>query len=95
MTCSGGTRASANTSGSDPTRQKIPGDIANLKRFAPNEESLFLLPNPSLESASTLKTAIQPLDLMSRRHPLVDQSTGLGTRFMRSEPPDLFNDAPA
>ena len=40
-----GTRASANTSGPDPTARVAAREIADLKRSAPNEENLFLLPD--------------------------------------------------
>jgi hypothetical protein len=36
-----GARASANTSGPDPTDQEVAGEIADFKRPAPNEENLF------------------------------------------------------
>jgi hypothetical protein len=42
-----------------------PGEIAELVS-APNEENLFLLPDPF----SRDENSIQPFDLMSRRHPL-------------------------
>ena len=44
-----------------------PGEIAD-QRSAPNEENLFPLPDRSGRASSS--KAIQPFDLMSRRHPL-------------------------
>jgi len=43
-----------------PPGEKIPGDIADLKRSAPNEESLFLLPDRPCRSASASWSSIQP-----------------------------------
>jgi len=64
-----GTRASANTSGPDFTLAKIAGEIAT-SRSAPNEENLFLLPDRLSLERNSFENAIQPFDLMSRRHPL-------------------------
>ena len=63
-----GTRASANTSGSDFSRALGPVKLRS-KDSAPNEENLFLLPDRFWESELARNT-IQPFDLMSRRHPL-------------------------
>jgi len=51
-----GTRASANTSGPDPTRAKQCRDeIAELKRSAPNEEKLVSSARPASKGTSHLK----------------------------------------
>jgi hypothetical protein len=60
-----GTRASANTSGPDLDQALGPVKLRSLCS-APNEENLFLLPDPF----SRDENSIQPFDLMSRRHPL-------------------------
>jgi hypothetical protein len=44
-----GARASANTSGPDPTDQKVAGEIADSKRSAPNEENLFFFCRTGLD----------------------------------------------
>ncbi len=48
---------------------KIAGEIAD-PGSAPNEESLFLLPDRFSRRANPCQNTIQPFDLMSRRHPL-------------------------
>ena len=64
------------------------------KDSAPNEESLFLLPDRFWKSELSRKS-IQPFDLMSRRHPL---SSTRAIRVMfaqRSKPSEGSCDVPA
>src|SRR5579872_5711946 len=56
------------------------GEIANHLRSAPNEESLFLLPDP-FGGANPFEVEIQPFDLMSRRHPLSSTRASLQIRL--------------
>ncbi|MDE2064896.1 MAG: hypothetical protein KGJ00_21040, partial [Bradyrhizobium sp.] len=56
-------------SGSSGKLSRGTGEIANHLRSAPNEENQFLLLDP-FGGANSLKLAVQPFDLMSRRHPL-------------------------
>jgi hypothetical protein len=49
-----GARASANTSGPDPTDQEVAGEIADFKRSAPNEENLFFFCRTGLERRERL-----------------------------------------
>jgi hypothetical protein len=66
-----GTRASANTSGPDFTLElSLPVKLRTLSGPAPNEENLFLLPDRFWRERTLFQNAIQPFDLMSRRHPL-------------------------
>jgi hypothetical protein len=49
-----GARASANTSGPDPTDREVAGEIADFKRSAPNEENLFFFCRTGLSEARAL-----------------------------------------
>ena len=69
-----GTRASANTSGSNSTWAKTAGEIAD-HGSAPNEECQqgyagFFCRTVFRKERALSKIAIRPFDLMSRRHPL-------------------------
>src|ERR1700682_4028052 len=64
-----GTRASANTSGPDFTWAKIAGEIADLK-IRTERRKLVSSAGPVFVRANSFENAIQPFDLMSRRHPL-------------------------
>jgi hypothetical protein len=64
-----GTRASANTSGPDFTWAKIAGEIADLK-IRTERRKLVSSAGPVFGRANSFENAIQPFDLMSRRHPL-------------------------
>src|ERR1700733_14520806 len=48
---------------------KSAGEIADLW-IRTDEENFFLLPNRFSRRASPVESAVQPFDLMSRRHPL-------------------------
>jgi hypothetical protein len=67
-----GTRASANTSGPDFTLGFGPGEIAELEIRTERRKPVSSA--GPFSRANSLKITIQPFDLMSRRHPLVDQS---------------------
>src|SRR5207245_10082571 len=70
------TRASANTSGPDSTLARRPPVKLRspLRRTAPNEENLFLLPDRPLASEPAQEND-PTVDLMSRRHPLSSTRT--------------------
>jgi hypothetical protein len=64
----GGTRASANTSGANPNRQRVPVKL-RIVGSAPMKK-LVLLPNRLPSEPAPPKKSVPPFDLMSRRHPL-------------------------
>jgi hypothetical protein len=68
--CTGrGTRASANTSGSDFTRTKTVGEIADRQIRTVRRKTVSSA-GPVFDGSKPFETTIRPFDLMSRRHPL-------------------------
>src|SRR4051812_34742117 len=68
--CTGrGTRASANTSGSDFTRTRTVGEIADLADPHRTKKNRFFC-RTGFRWSKPFETTIRPFDLMSRRHPL-------------------------
>jgi len=68
--CTGrGTRASANTSGSDFTQTRTAGEIADPKIRTERRKTVSSA-GPVFDGSKPFETTIRPFDLMSRRHPL-------------------------
>jgi hypothetical protein len=63
-------------------------------RSAPNEENLFLLPD-RFSKERTLRTMIQPFDLMSRRHPLSSTRAIFQNLLREANRPEGSCDVPA
>jgi hypothetical protein len=87
-----GTRASANTSDQISLGLEIAGEIAELKRSAPNEEKLVSSAEPGFE---LFESSIQPFDLMSRRHPLSSTRAVRFSQLRKANRPQGSRDVPA
>jgi len=90
-----GTRASANTSGPDFTWAKIAGEIADLK-IRTERRKLVSSAGPVFVRANSFENAIQPFDLMSRRHPLSStEPSDLKSAFEKQIVSEGSSDVPA
>jgi len=89
------TRASANTSGPDFTWAKIAGEIADLK-IRTERRKLVSSAGPVFVRANSFENAIQPFDLMSRRHPLSStEPSDLKSAFEKQIVSEGSSDVPA
>ncbi|HYS86283.1 MAG TPA: hypothetical protein VEN78_14970 [Bradyrhizobium sp.] len=90
-----GTRASANTSGPDFTWAKIAGEIADLKLRTERRKTCFFC-RTGFVRANSFENAIQPFDLMSRRHPLSStEPSDLKSTFKKQIVSEGSTDVPA
>jgi hypothetical protein len=75
--------------------QRLPVKL-RISRSAPNEENLFLLPDRFSVERTLSKNAIQPFDLMSRRHPLSStEPSDLKSAFRKQIVSEGSTDVPA